>query len=107
MQEMKFTKKDWTLFKSKIVDWQEAYMDKLNKEYIELLSGDADPSDKFWRLEKRIREDREKTGVRVEMSRSNMVYNIVALINDGAIGLEDLEEFSGGLKENVRFWVER
>lgn len=33
-----FTEKDWKLFRSKIVGWQEAYMDRLNKEYIDLLS---------------------------------------------------------------------
>ena len=82
-------------------------MDRINKEYIELLSEDVNPSDKFWRLEKRIKEDRKKTGVRVEMSRSNLIYNIISLINEGAISYEDLEEFSDELKETVRFFVER
>lgn len=103
MQEQKFTKKDWTLFRNKIADWQEAYMDRLNKEYVELLSADANPSDKFWSLEKRIKEDRKKTGVRIEMSRSNLIYNIISLINDGAIRFEDLDEFSDNLKETVAF----
>lgn len=35
-------------------------MDKLNKEYIELLSEEADPSGKFWKLNKRIKEDRQR-----------------------------------------------
>lgn len=82
-------------------------MNRLNKEYIELLSEDANPSDKFWRLEKRIKEDKKKTGIRAEMSRSNLIYNIISLINEGAISYEDLEEFSEGLKEPVRFLVER
>ena len=82
-------------------------MDRLGKEYIELLSEDVNPSDKFWRLEKRIKEDRKKTGVRVEMSRSNLIYNIISLINEGAISYEDLEEFSDELKGTVRFFVER
>lgn len=107
MQEQRFTKKDWTLFRNKIIDWQEAYMDRLNKEYIELLSEDANPSEKFWRLEKRIKEDRKKTGVLIEMSRSNLVINIISLMSDGAINFEDLEEFSDELKENVSFYVAR
>ena len=45
--------KDWKLFRSRIPDWQEAYMDRLNHEYIELLSGEGNPSDKFWALEER------------------------------------------------------
>ncbi|MGN6712580.1 hypothetical protein [Anaerocolumna jejuensis] len=107
LQEQRFTKKDWTLFKNKIADWQEAYMNSLNKEYIELLSEDANPSEKFWRLDKKIKEDRKKTGVQLEMSRSNLIYNIISLINDGAISFEDLEEFSDELKKTVSAFVER
>ena len=107
MQEQRFTKKDWTLFKNKIADWQEAYMDRLNKGYIELLSEDANPSEKFWQLEKRIKEDKKKTGVQLRMSRSNLIYNIISLINDGAISFEDIQEFSDELKEIVSAFVER
>lgn len=105
MQEQRFTKVDWTLFKNKIADWQESYMNKLNEEYIELLSEDANPSEKFWRLDKRIKADRKKTGVQLEMSRSNLINNIISLINDGAISFEDLEEFSDELKETVSTFV--
>ena len=107
MQERRVTKKDWTLFRNKIAGWQENYMDRLNKEYVELLSGDAAPSEKFWALDKRMKEDKRKKGVRIEMSRSELIYNIVALINEGAISLDDLKEFSDELKETVRFLSER
>lgn len=80
-------------------------MDKLNKEYIELLSEDANPSEKFWQLNKRIKEDRKKAGVQFEMSRSKLIYNIISLINDGAISFEDLEEFSDELKETIDYWI--
>ena len=107
MQEQRFRKADWTLFKNKIADWQESYMNKLNEEYIELLSEDANPSEKFWRLDKRMKADRKKTGVQLEMSRSNLIYNIISLINDGAISFEDLKEFSDELKETVSAFVKR
>ena len=107
MQEQRFTKRDWMLFKNKIASWQESYMDRLNKEYIELLSEDANPSEKFWRLDKRIKEDRNKTGVQLEMSRSNLIYNIISLISDGVISFENLEEFSDELKEIVSAFIER
>lgn len=103
MSECGFTKKDWALFREKIADWQEAYMDKLNKEYIELLSGEGRPSEKFWTLEERIRNDKKDTGVQLRMSRSNCISNIVSLLREGAITMADLEEFSGELKENIRF----
>lgn len=107
MQEQRFTEKDWKLFRNKIADWQEAYMDKLNREYIAILSEEANPSDKFWKLDKRIKEDRKKAGVQVRMSRSNLIYNIISLINEGAINFEDLEDFSDGLKETVGAFIDR
>lgn len=107
MQEQNFTKRDWMLFRNKIIDWQEAYMDRLNKEYIKLLSEDANPSNKFWSLEKRIKEDKKNAGVQLEMSRSNLIPNIISLINENAISFKNLEEFSDELKGTVRFFVER
>lgn len=107
MQEKEFTEKDWKLFRKKIANWQDNYMDKLNKEYIELLSEDINPSEKFWSLNKRIKKDKEKVGVCARMSRSQLIYNIVSLINEGAIGFEDLEEFSDQLKERVKFIIDR
>lgn len=102
MQERGFTEKDWKLFRDKVLDWQEAYMNRLNKEYIKLLSEDINPSEKFWRLENRIKEDRKRIGVQLEMSRCNLIYNIISLINEGAVCLEDLHEFSDELKETVK-----
>lgn len=79
----------------------------LNREYIAILSEDANPSDKFWKLDKRIKEDRKKAGVQVRMSRSNLICNIISLINEGAISFEDLEDFSDGLKETVGAFIDR
>lgn len=107
MQDKNFTEKDWLLFKNKIAHWQESYMDKLNREYIELLSEDANPSEKFWGLDKRMKEDVKKARVRLEMSRSNLVSNIISLINEGAISFENLEDFSDDIKETVKFFIKR
>ena len=57
---------DWKLLRSRLPGWQEAYMDRLNKEYIELLSGPGTASDKFWELEKRIRQNKKAIGSRCE-----------------------------------------
>lgn len=103
MSEYGFTKKDWALFREKVADWQEAYMDKLNKKYIELLNGEGKPSEKFWALENRIRNDKKDTGVQLRMSRSNCISNIVSLLNEGAITMDDLKEFSDELKETIYF----
>ena len=82
-------------------------MGRLCDEYIELLSGDGDPSEKFWQLDKRIRSDKRNPGVQLQMTRTNFIYNIIALINNDVIGIEDLEDFSDELKETVKALLER
>ncbi len=82
----------------KLLTGRKTIWTSLIKEYIELLREDANPSERFWRLNKRIKEDRKKVGVQLEMSRSRFIYNIISFINDGAINFEDLEEFSDELK---------
>ena len=44
---MECSKEDWNLFRSKVPGWQEAYMERLNKEYIQILSSEGKASDKF------------------------------------------------------------
>ena len=77
-------------------------MNRLCREYIDLLSSDIKASNRFWELEKRIKDDRKKTGVVATMSRAKMIFNIVHLVYDGAISMNDLEEFSDDVKESVR-----
>ena len=101
MSNQRFTEKDWQLFRKKIIGWQESYMDKLNKEYIELLDADVQASDRFWSLAKRIREDQKSVGVQIDMRQSTMIENIVSLIDDHVIDFNDLEDFSDELKESV------
>jgi hypothetical protein len=98
-----YPESDWKLYKSKVGDWQEGYMEKLCKEYIALLSSDKLPSDRFWELEKRIREDKRATGVVVTNSRSKMIDNILDLLHEGAITLDDLSDFSEKLQERIKF----
>lgn len=97
----RFSERDWKLFRSKIAGWQGAYMDKLNKEYMAILCGDGNASEKFWKLEKRIKEDKKDCGVQCEMSRSKQIFIMLELLNEGAITIDDLEEFSDDLKETI------
>ena len=97
-----FPERDWKLFRKKLPGWQEAYMTRLCEEYAALLTSDLPGSKRFWEMEKRIKEDRKKTGVIAEMSRSKMIGHIVDLIIDGAVTMDDLEEFSDDVKEAVK-----
>lgn len=106
MENQIFTKKDWLLFREKIVGWQENYINQLNNEYIALLSGNADPSTKFWKLYERILNDQKKAGVQLHMSRSEFIYNLVELITEQVITFDDLEDFSDSLKETVQRFLD-
>jgi len=64
---MVVSKSDWKLFREKIGQWQEDYMERLNKKYIKLLSGDEPASVKFWKLDERIRKDKRKPGVQMDL----------------------------------------
>ena len=64
-------------------------------------------SDKFWNLEERIKKDKKHPGVMLELSKGNMMFDILALINGGVITTADLEGFSDELKESVNFLLHR
>ena len=99
--------KDWKLFRKLLPGWQEAYMERLAKEYIELLSSDRQASDKFWELDQRINQDKRRTGVLARgVSRSNMFQLIINLIYEETISEDDLKEFSESLRENIHVWLE-
>ena len=101
------SKRDWKLFRERVPDWQEHYMERLTKEYIELLSASGNASDRFWALEKRIKKDKKHPGVMIEMSRSNAVWDIAAFVGYKAISLADLEGFSDELIEAVQLILSR
>lgn len=102
--------KDWKLFRKLLPGWQEAYMERLTMEYIELLSSDRQASDKFWELDKRIKQDKRCTGVLArDVKRSNMFQLIINLIYEEAISEDDLNEFSEDLRDavNTRLEIDR
>ena len=94
---------DWKLFRTRLPIWREAYMTRVVQEYIGLLSSDGAASDKFCELEKRMREDKERCGVVMRMSRSYMDLNIMHLLQEGVIALTDLDGFSDEFREKMAF----
>ncbi len=104
---MEVSKSDWKLYRERLPKWQEAYMERLVKEYAELLNGAQNASDKFWKLEERIKKDRKHPGVIIEVSKGNMIYDIIALLNLGVITTEDLDGFSEDIQEAVSHFIKR
>jgi len=104
---MEITNQDWKLFRQRLPGWQEAYMNRLNQEYAKILSGDGNPSDKFWALEKRIRQDKQHPGVQLKLRRSQLISQLFLLLCDGVITFIDLEGFCDGLLDALHFLTER
>ena len=100
---MEISKQDWALYRRKMPEWQENYMEHLCKEYAEILTSDEQGSDRFWKLWERIKEDRKCTGVMAQMSRSSVIMNLVNLIGEGAITLEDLGSSAKKCKSGFGF----
>lgn len=98
-------KHDWQLLKKCLPGWQEAFMASRIKEYTKLLSDETKlASERFWQLDKMIKEDRKKSGVIVELSRSYKDLILLNLLREGAITESDLEGFSEELIEAVRYF---
>ena len=70
---MELNEKDWKLFRQKLPEWQEAYMEKLIEEYKGILNNNNIASDKFWELDKRIKSDKKSTGVIVHNAKPFLI----------------------------------
>lgn len=98
---VEISKVDWKLFREKVPEWQELYMERLTKKYIELLSSPGNASDHFWELEKRIRNDKKHPGVILEMNKFEAIWDIAIFVKKKVINLKDLEGFSQELIDSV------
>ncbi|WP_276949193.1 multidrug transporter [Acetatifactor muris] len=101
------SKSDWKLFREKLPDWQERYMEDLTKKYIELLSSPGNASDHFWELEKRMKKDKRHPGVLLEMNKSDAIWDIAMLVGENVITMDDLEGFSQDLFDAVKMILSR
>ena len=81
-------------------------MGRLLGEYATLIAGQGLPSDRFWKLEKRLRNDMRKVGVRADMRRSTMVGNLQSLLGEGAITMDDIVDgFSEELRQKLLLFL--
>ena len=104
---MEVSKNDWKLYREKLPEWQETYMEKLIVKYIEYLQSKEPASTKFWELEKKIKRDRKSPGVLIEPNKQDMPFDLIRLIHEEVITVNDLDEFSDELKEIMKFLMER
>ena len=101
---MEISKEDWKHYREKLSAWQENYMNHLNKEYMSLLSADKKPSERFWELEKRIKNDRHHLGVIIEARKFSAISDILRF---DVIAYDDLTDFSAELQQTVKMLLDR
>ena len=78
-------------------------MVELGKKCSNFLNDDKKPtSEKFWELEKRIKEDKRHPGVIMKLSKSETIWNIIRLIRLKVITYDDLLGFSDELQIEVK-----
>lgn len=99
---MEISKRDWKLYQERVPEWQERYMEKLLKQYIKLLSSKENASERFWKLEKKIKQDKKHPGVCIELRKSDAIWDIAIFVEKKVITMDDLDEFSDDLKKAVR-----
>lgn len=99
---VEISKSDWKLFCERLPEWQEKYMERLTKEYIELLSSPGQASDHFWELEKRIKKDKKTPGVMLEMKKSDAYWDIAELVRINVITMNDLADFNDDVRDAVK-----
>ena len=104
---MEIRNSDWKRYKDCLPVWQERHMERLNKEYLEILQSDLSHSDKFWKLDERIHNDKRHPGVIVEVRRDEMISTIVTLLRSGTIEMEELSGFSEELRDTIAFLMNR
>lgn len=103
---MEPTKNDWKLYRELIGVWQEAYIEKIISKYILCLSDEKEsPANRFWASDKMIRRDKNHPGVRIELSKQNMIYDLAALLHESVITPDDIADFSEETKDAVNFLI--
>lgn len=100
-------KSDWKLFQERVPGWQEHYMERLIKEYVELLNSPVNASDRFWKLEKRIKQDKRHPGVLIELSKSDAIWDIAVFVKQKVITMDELDGFSEDLIDAVKLILSR
>lgn len=93
---------DWRLFRERMPLWRERQIEKMVRNYQDILSSEGTAEERFFRLDKRHEKDLWNVIFSIEMSRSKLIMNIVRLLGEGIITMSDLEGFSIEFIERVK-----
>jgi hypothetical protein len=94
---------DWKIFRKRIPEWRERYLQVKNMEMIGVLTDrNRTPTEQFWDAKEKMDEEAE---ILVDCldghSRSKMHWYLLIMYRHGLINSDDLEEFSEELREQT------
>ncbi|MHA2284188.1 MAG: hypothetical protein ACXAC5_25395 [Promethearchaeota archaeon] len=94
---------DWKIFRKRIPEWRERYLQRKNKEIISVLTDKNKTStEQFWDAKEKMEEEAK---ILVDCldghSRSKMDWYLLLMYSHGLINNDDLEKFSRELREQV------
>ncbi len=100
-----FKESDWKLFRSRLEDLREKYLEKKNIELRKYLSDpDKSATEQFWdTFESMKNEEAILNQCLVGYSRSKMFFHILAMYQCGMMTDEDLRQFSDEVQDYVRY----
>jgi hypothetical protein len=98
---------DWKTFRKRVPEWRERYLARQNQQIAALFTdGEKTPTEQFWEAEKKINAVAQ---ILVDCldghTLSKMEMFLCLMYRHKMIGAEDLEEFSGGIKERILLMV--
>lgn len=94
---------DWKIYRERVSEWRERYLEKKNKEIVAILEDEEKkPTERFWEARRAMDEE---AGILTDCldghSRSKMSWNLFLMHGHGLVLDEDLDEFSDGLRESI------
>ena len=99
MSNYEFIESDWKIYRERRSVWIENFMDRICKQYIDLLASGASATERIKTLYSSLQKDTGKIDIVVRDSRTYMKQNIRHLLEEDVISLKDLEGFSSELQD--------
>ena len=76
-------------------------MERLLKEYVNMLQSKKPASTKFWDLDKRIQKDKKNPSAQMQLDKGEAIFDIVTMINLEITTQEDLADFIKRLIQHI------